>query len=131
MKQIDDREVAFDFDYATHLFRQLSKSHHKEHFPYFCVYINKGFMSDIEKEAADMKQKKKWVIPLCVIGVILLLCAGGLWYMINHSMSFSVGRCLVADNGSYMFIDGNSPIIMSNRKDKEGLFSGLGTGDKI
>ena len=58
-------------------------------------------------------------------------CAGGLWYMINHSMSFSVGRCLVADNGSYMFIDGNSPIIMSNRKDKEGLFSGLGTGDKI
>lgn len=35
-----------------------------------------------------MKQKKKWVIPLCVIGVILLLCAGGLWYMINHSMSF-------------------------------------------
>lgn len=78
-----------------------------------------------------MKQKKKWVLPLCVIGVILLLCAGGLWYMINHSMSFSVGRCLVADNGSYMFIDGNSPIIMSNRKDKEGLFSGLGTGDKI
>ena len=49
-----------------------------------------------------MKQKKKWVIPLCVIGVILLLCAGGLWYMINHSMSFSVGRCLVADNGSYV-----------------------------
>lgn len=63
-----------------------------------------------------MKQKKKWVIPLCVIGVILLLCAGGLWYMINHSMSFSVGRCLVADNGSYMFIDGNSPIIMRNRR---------------
>ena len=61
-----------------------------------------------------MKQKKKWVIPLCVIGVILLLCAGGLWYMINHSMSFSVGRCLVADNGSYMFIDGNSPIVMRN-----------------
>lgn len=28
-----------------------------------------------------MKQKKKWVIPLCVIGVILLLCAGGLWYI--------------------------------------------------
>lgn len=33
--------------------------------------------------------------------------------------------------GEDMFIDGNSPIIMSNRKDKEGLFSGLGTGDKI
>lgn len=54
-----------------------------------------------------MKQKKKWVIPLCVIGVILLLCAGGLWYMINHSMSFSVGRCLVADNGSIWLLPAN------------------------
>ena len=78
-----------------------------------------------------MKQKKKWIIPLCVIGGLLLICAGLLWYMVSHSMDFSVGRCLVADNGSYLFIDGNSPIVMSNRKDKEGLFSGLETGDKI
>ena len=78
-----------------------------------------------------MKQKKKWMIPLCVIGGLLLVCAGLLWYMVSHSMDFSVGRCLVADNGSYMFIDGNSPIVMSNRKDKEGLFSDLETGDKI
>jgi len=78
-----------------------------------------------------MKQKKKWIIPLCVIGGLLLICAGLLWYMVSHSMDFSVGRCLVADNGSYMFIDGNSPIVMSNRKDKEGLFSDLETGDKI
>lgn len=49
MKQSDDREVAFDFDYATHLFRQLSKSHHKGTFSYFCVYINKGFMSDMKR----------------------------------------------------------------------------------
>ena len=78
-----------------------------------------------------MRQKKKWMIPLCVIGGLLLVCAGILWYMVSHSMDFSVGRCLVADNGSYMFIDGNSPIVMSNRKDKEGLFSDLETGDKI
>ena len=78
-----------------------------------------------------MKQKKKWMIPLCVVGTLLLICAGLLWYMVSHSLDFSVGRCLVADNGSYMFIDGNSPIIMSNRKDKEGLFSDLETGDKI
>ena len=78
-----------------------------------------------------MRQKKKWMIPLCVIGGLLLVCAGLLWYMVSHSMDFSVGRCLVADNGSYMFIDGNSPIVMSNRKDKEGLFSDLETGDKI
>lgn len=78
-----------------------------------------------------MRQKKKWMIPLCVIGGLLLICAGLLWYMVSHSMDFSVGRCLVADNGSYMFIDGNSPIVMSGRKDKEGMFSGLETGDKI
>ena len=78
-----------------------------------------------------MKQKKKWMIPLCVIGGLLLICAGLLWYMVGHSMDFSVGHCLVAENGSYMFIDGNSPIVMSNRKDKEGMFAGLETGDKI
>ena len=55
-----------------------------------------------------MKQKKKWVIPLCVIGVILLLCAGGLWYMINHSMSFSVGRCLVAVSYTHLTLPTNS-----------------------
>lgn len=78
-----------------------------------------------------MKQKKKWVIPLCVIGGLLLICAGLLWYMVIHSMAFSVGRCLVANNGSYMLIDGNSPIVMRNRKDEEGMFAGLETGDKI
>ena len=78
-----------------------------------------------------MKQKKKWMIPLCVIGGLLLVCAGLLWYMVSHSLDFSVGRCSVAENGSYMFIDGNSPIVMSNRKDKEGMFAGLETGDKI
>ena len=74
-----------------------------------------------------MKQKKKWMIPLCVVGGLLLICAG----MVSHSVDFSVSRCLVADNGSYMFIDGNSPIVMSNRKDKEGMFASLKTGDKI
>lgn len=76
-----------------------------------------------------MKQKKKWIIPLSVIGALLLLCTGFLRYMVSHSMGFSVGRCLVADNGSYLFIDGNSPIVMSTRKEK--IFAGLETGDKI
>ena len=37
-----------------------------------------------------MKQKKKWMIPLCVIGGLLLVCAGLLWYMVSHSLDFSV-----------------------------------------
>lgn len=78
-----------------------------------------------------MKQKKKCMIPLFVIGGLLLISAGLFWYMVSHSMAFSVGRCLVADNGSYMFIDGNSPIVMSNRKDEDEMFAGLKTGDKI
>lgn len=78
-----------------------------------------------------MNQKKKWMIPLCVIGGLLLVCAGLLWYMVSHCMWFSVGRCLVADNGSYMFVEGNSPIVMSSRKDREGMFTDLETGDKI
>ena len=78
-----------------------------------------------------MKQKKKWMISLCVIGGLLLICTGLFWYMASHSMGFSVGHCLVADNGSYMFIDGNSPIVLSTRRDKEKMFAGLETGDKI
>ena len=75
-------------------------------------------------------KKKIWLIPLCVVGVLVLLCAAGLWYMSANTLGFSVGRCLVADNGSYMLVEDNSPIVMSNR-DKKEIFSGLETGDKI
>jgi len=88
-------------------------------------------VKNLKKGAAGMKKKKKWRIPLCVIGGLLLICAGILWYMVSHSMGFSVGRCLVADNGSYLFIDGSSPIVMSTRREKEKVFAGLETGDKI
>ena len=88
-----------------------------------CLIQEKGgCWHEAEKEMDDSS--------LCV-GGLLLVCAGLLWYMVSHSLDFSVGRCLVAENGSYMFIDGNSPIVMSNRKDKEGMFAGLETGDKI
>ena len=38
-----------------------------------------------------MKQKKRWMLPLCVIGGLLLICAGLLWYMVSHSMDFPWG----------------------------------------
>lgn len=78
-----------------------------------------------------MKQRKKWIIPVSIITILLLLGAGVLWYVYEHSMGFTVGRCLVADNGSYLLIDGNDPIVMSNRRDKDGLFDSLETGDEI
>lgn len=37
-----------------------------------------------------MKQKKK-DDSSCVIGGLLLVCAGLLWYMVSHSLDFSVG----------------------------------------
>ena len=77
-----------------------------------------------------MKHRKKWLIPVGVVGCLLLLCAAGLWYMAANTLGFSVGRCLVADNGSYMLIEGNSPIVL-NTRDKRDIFTGLETGDKI
>jgi len=49
----------------------------------------------------------------------------------RKSLSISTGRCLVADNGSYMLIIGNEPIVMKNVSGKETLFAGLDTGDEI
>lgn len=49
----------------------------------------------------------------------------------RKSLSISTGRCLVADNGSYMLIIGNEPIVMRNVSGKETLFAGLDTGDLI
>ena len=50
---------------------------------------------------------------------------------VEEEPTFNASIVVIPVIGGTMFIDGNSPIIMSNRKDKEGLFSGLGTGDKI
>ena len=76
-------------------------------------------------------KKKRWMIPVGIIAAFVLLCAVGLWYMASNTLGFSVGRCLIADNGSYMLIRDKSPIVMSNVKGNESLFSDLETGDKI
>ena len=75
--------------------------------------------------------KKKWFIPIGVILGILAIIIAALWVLTVRGFGFSVGRCLVADNGSYMLIAGNSPIVMSNRTGNENLFANLETGDKI
>lgn len=75
--------------------------------------------------------KKKVLIPIIVVVVLLLLCAGALLYMASHSLGFSTGRILIADNDSYMLILDNFPIVLSNPRQKEGLFDDLSTGDKV
>lgn len=75
-----------------------------------------------------MKKKLAIIIPVAVI-IIAVLSAGV--YANAKSLSLSKGICLVADNGSYLFIDEHgSPIQMSNR-DRTEIFDGLKTGDEI
>lgn len=43
----------------------------------------------------------------------------------------SVGRCLIADNGAYVLIKGNSPTVLYNASGDESIFEGIDTGDEI
>ena len=76
-------------------------------------------------------KKKLWLIPVCIPAVLLLVGAAGLWWMASHSMSFSTGRCLAAENGAYLLILDGSPIVMSDESKDGELFSGLENGDEI
>lgn len=63
---------------------------------------------------------------LLAIGVLIAVCIGGcvicqVWPM--------VGRCVIAENGSCLLVQDNSPICLSNRE--KDLSAGLETGDRI
>jgi len=67
-----------------------------------------------------MKKKRIW-IPLLIM-VIVCLVFVLFFVMYRFSLGITVGRCLVADNGSYLLIDENSPIRMSNYSANNKLF---------
>ncbi len=75
-------------------------------------------------------KKKKYLIPIVVIGVILILFIGGVSRIVAKGYGVSAGRYLEAKNGTAMLVLDNSPIQMSNRTDKD-LFDKLDIGDKI
>lgn len=77
-----------------------------------------------------MKQKK-WLIPICAIAGVLLLCGAFLWYLKANSLTLSVGRFLRTDNGFCMLVDEHGPIRLSNTEGKSTLCDGLASGDKI
>lgn len=68
---------------------------------------------------------KKWHILLIVLVCIIAIGAIALSLLPGRT----VGRCLIADNGSILLIDGNSPIVLST-KDPD-MLKNLSTGDKI
>ena len=75
-------------------------------------------------------KKKKYLIPIVVIGVILILFIAGISRIVAKGYGVSTGRYLEAKNGTAMLVCDNSPIQMSNRTDKD-LFNKLDIGDKI
>ena len=76
--------------------------------------------------------KKKWLwIVIIILAVAAMVFGTMLWFVNKNSLSMTVGRVLIAQNGTYMLIDGNSPIVMSNRLKNDKLFEGLENGDKI
>lgn len=75
--------------------------------------------------------KKKIVTVICVILLVATVFTALLFSAVQRGFGFSVARCLVAENGSYMMIKENSPIVMHNTKDNEKLFNNIDTGDRI
>lgn len=67
---------------------------------------------------------KKWHSILVVLVSVVAIIAITLALL----PGLTVGRCLVADNGSVMLIDGDTPIVMSG---KNAMFQNLSTGDKL
>ena len=75
-------------------------------------------------------KKSKWLIPVIVLGVILVLMVACFIFMAIQGLGFSTGRYLEADNGSHIVVVNNSPTVMLNRTNRD-IFKNLETGDKI
>lgn len=76
-------------------------------------------------------KKKKWWIPVTILVVAALVCAAGIWYAAANSLSFSTGRLLMGEDGPYMLILDDSPIVMSGTTKTEERLRGWDSGDKI
>lgn len=76
-------------------------------------------------------KKSRWLKPVCVVFAVILACAGALWYMAAHTLSFSTGRYLAAERGAHMLILDNSPIKLSSHTLRDDPFAGLESGDRI
>ena len=72
--------------------------------------------------------KKKLLLGLlCAV----LIISAGILFMAGRSLSISTGPCIAADNGSYMIIMDNSPVVLRPRFDGDNPFADLTTGDEI
>lgn len=76
-------------------------------------------------------KNKNILIPVGIITGFVVCVFAFFGYMYANSLSFSVGNALVANDGQYILVLDDSPICLSNVKDKENLFDDIDNGDKI
>ncbi len=77
-----------------------------------------------------MKRKWLWILGgICAAVALSFLVT--VWCLSHKSLSMTVGNVLITQNGTYMLIDGNSPIAMSNPLKNDKLFEKLESGDKV
>lgn len=75
--------------------------------------------------------KKKWGVPLCAAGALLLLCLAVLLFMIHHSLCISSGQYLITEDGRYLLVMDETPVVLTNRTNDPALFEPLTSGDRI
>ena len=75
-------------------------------------------------------KKKKWLIPLAIVVVVLVMVTAGAGILIYKGYDVSTGVYLESKDGAAILICEKTPIQMSNRTERE-LFDSLNIGDKI
>lgn len=80
------------------------------------------------KKEMKSRKKKKWVLPVSIIGGVLLLCmvVAGVCLLRHCS-----GTYIRTNNGRHMVVfDTIGPVVLST-EDKPGRFDGIETGDRV
>ena len=73
-------------------------------------------------------KKKKWVLPVCIIGGVLLLCLVGVGAFLNRHCS---GIYVRTSDGRHMVVFDDIGPVMLSTKDKPDRFDGIETGDRV
>lgn len=73
--------------------------------------------------------KKRIISFLCALLILTACMFCTLYYLGQRGLSITEARCAVTDNGSYLMIRENSPIVMHSKNEKH--FNNIDTGDRI
>ena len=74
-------------------------------------------------------KNKQMVIAIAVVFVLGLIF--GVTSLSGESKAFSVGKVIEYEDGTIIFADNNTPVLVSDRTKDGSLFSALTDGDKV